>query len=305
MGTPEFARVILEHLHKTNAYDIVAVYAQPDKPSGRGNKLSSPPVASFAKEKHLNLRQPPKIRDPLVLQELRDTQADFIIVAAYGKILPDEVMKSSKIEFLNVHASLLPKYRGAAPINQALLNNEKATGIAIMRVVTELDAGPVFLTQSLPIGESEDAATLTTKLAHLGANALIEAMHKILTEKLTPSEQDHSLSTYAPKLDKNLSPIDWNRESRAIFNQVRALIPWPIAETSLNGERIKIFGCKLLAENSRETPGTVAHISKEGWTIATKDHNILVTEVQVPGKKRMNAFDAANGLRLKVGTVLR
>lgn len=305
MGTPEFARVILEHILKTNDYDVIGVYAQPDKPSGRGNKLSSPPVATFAKEQNLTLRQPIKVRDPQVLQELRDANADFIIVAAYGKILPDDVMASAKIECLNVHASLLPKYRGAAPINQAILNNERETGVAIMRVVTELDAGPVFLAKSILIDESDDAATLTTKLAHLGAHALTEAMQNILTDKQKPTEQVHTLSTYAPKLDKTLSPIEWNRDSRVISNQVRALVTWPVAETSLDEARIKIFTCKPLQENSHEPPGTVVHIGKEGWTVATKDHNILVTEVQVPGKKRMSAFDAANGLRLKIGTVLK
>jgi methionyl-tRNA formyltransferase len=304
MGTPEFARIILEHLTNSGSYDIVGVYAQPDKPAGRGNKLSAPPVAVFAKEKGFPLFQPPKIRDPEVLRELKSANADFIVVAAYGKILPDEVMKSAVRECLNVHASLLPKYRGAAPINYAVLNGEKEIGIAIMRVVPELDAGPVFLERAIPISDEDDAAGLTIKLAHLGAKAIDETMRSVLNEGPAPIEQDQTFVSYAPKLDKALAPVEWDREARAIFNHIRALVPWPVAETSLRGERVKIFAAKPLTEIARAAPGTVVHIGKEGWTVATKDHNILITEVQVPGKKRMRAFDAANGLRLEVGTVL-
>lgn len=304
MGTPEFARVILERLANSGSYDVIGVYAQPDKPAGRGNKLSAPPVAVFAKEKGLPLFQPQKIRDPEVLRELQNARADFIVVAAYGKILPDEVIQSATKECLNVHASLLPKYRGAAPINYAVLNGEQETGVAIMRVVPELDAGPVFLERAIPILDEDDAASLTTKLAHLGAEAIDETMRSMLGGAPSPIEQDHALASYAPKLDKALAPVEWGREARSVFNHVRALLPWPVAEASLNGERIKIYSAKPLAELARAAPGTIVHLGKEGWTVATKDHNILITEVQVPGKKRMRAFDAANGLRLEVGAVL-
>lgn len=305
MGTPEFARVILEHLIRTDAYEIAGVYAQPDKPSGRGNKLTPPPVALYAKEKNLPLFQPPKIRDETVLSELKSARADFIVVAAYGKILPDAALKAARIECLNVHASLLPKYRGAAPINYAILNDEKETGVAIMRMVVELDAGPVFTERPVTITDEDDAITITMKLASLGAAAVDETMRKIGSEGLAPKEQDHLISTYAPKLGKELSPIDWTRNARAIFNQVRALLPWPVTETTFEGERIKVFASRALPEPARAAPGTVVHVGKEGWTVAAKDHNILLTEVQVPGKKRMRAFDAANGLHLKPGAVLK
>lgn len=304
MGTPEFARVILEFLVRTQDYDLVGVYAQPDKPAGRGNKMTPPPVAVFAKDNGLPLFQPDKIRDPEALAHLQALRADFIVVAAYGKILPDAVLRAARIECLNVHASLLPKYRGAAPINYALMRGEPQTGVAIMRVVSGLDAGPVFLERTLAITDDDDAITLTDKLAHLGAQAIHETMREILSGDASSREQEHAAVTYAPKLDKSLSPIDWNLPARDVFNRVRALVPWPVAQTDCQGKRVKIFKTRELHEASRARPGTVVHIGKEGWTVATKDRNLLVTEVQCEDKKRMPAFDAANGMRLAVGVIL-
>lgn len=304
MGTPDFARIILEGLCDSGTYDIVAVYAQPDKPVGRGGKLSSPPVAAFAKVRDLPLKQPAKIREPHVLDELKAFGADMIVVAAYGKILPREALAAARVDCLNVHASLLPKYRGAAPINHAILNDEKQTGATIMRMVEELDAGPVYAECALPIGEDDNAATLTEKLAHLGAKLLLETLPAVLNGEKKPREQDPTLATYAAKLDKTLSPIDWNRPAREIFNHIRALVPWPVAETALNGKRIKVYQSHPLVEAARGRPGEIVHIGKLGWTVATKDHNILITDVQLEGKKRMSASDLANGLRLSVGAVL-
>ena len=304
MGTPNFARIILEKIHDSGFYDIVAVYAQPDKPVGRGGKLSSPPVAVFAKSHNLTLKQPIKIREPQVLGELKAFEADIIVVAAYGKILPREALTAARVDCLNVHASLLPKYRGAAPINHAILNDEKQTGVAIMRVVEALDAGPVYAERALLIGEDEDASTLTEKLAHLGVGLLLETLPAILNGEKNPCEQNSVLATYASKLDKTLSPINWNRPAREIFNQIRALVPWPVAETALNGKRIKVYRSRPLTEFAHGRPGEIVHIGKLGWTVAAKDHNILITDVQLEGKKRMSASDLANGLRLSVGAVL-
>lgn len=304
MGTPEFARVILEKLLDLRIYDIVAVYAQPDKPVGRGGQMSSPPVAKFAKDRGLTLKQPTKMREPGVLDDLKALQADVIVVAAYGKILPRAALAAARVDCLNVHASLLPKYRGAAPINYALLNDEKQTGTTIMRMVEELDAGPVYDERALPIGDNDDAATLTAKLARMGAELLLETLPKVLKGEIKPREQDSTLATYAAKLDKNLSSIEWDLPARAIFNRIRALVPWPVAETVLNGKRVKIYQSRVLTERAGGRPGEIVHIGKLGWTVAAKDHNILVTDVQLEGKKRMSAFDVANGLRLTVGTVL-
>ena len=304
MGTPDFARIILEKLCDSGFYDILAVYAQPDKPVGRGGKLSSPPVATFAKDLGLMLKQPAKIREPRVLDELKALGADVIVVAAYGKILPREALAAARVDCLNVHASLLPKYRGAAPINHAILNDEKQTGVAIMRMVEALDAGPVYSELTLPISEDDDAVTLTEKLAHLGGKLLLETLPAVINGEKEPREQDSILATYASKLDKTLSPIDWNRPAREIFNRIRALVPWPVAETTLNGKRIKVYRSRPLIEAVHGRPGEIVHISKLGWTVAAKDHNILISDVQLEGKKRMSAFDLANGLRLSVGAIL-
>lgn len=303
MGTPDFARVILAKLY-AEGFPIIAVVAQPDKPSGRGQKMHVPPVADFAKEKLLPLYQPEKIRDDSFLQKLSAHEPDYIIVAAYGKILPEALLKIAKKECLNVHASLLPQYRGAAPINYALLNDEKETGVAIMRVVKDLDAGPVFLERKIAIVDDDDAVSLTEKLAEIGTDALIHVLKEIEKEKTNPIEQNHALSSYAPKLDKTVSPIHWGESARAIFNQVRALIPWPVAQTTILGKNLKIYHTKVTGQKSRGVLGEIVHAGNDGWTVVTGDGDLLLSEVQLAGKNRMSAFDVANGLRLKVGTIL-
>ena len=231
MGTPNFSRVILEGLFQAG-HEIQAVFAQPDKPAGRGKKLVSLPVALFAKEKGLSLFQPQKIHDPSVIQILQGFTPDFLIVAAYGKILPEEILIIPKKYTINVHASLLPKYRGAAPIPCALLQGERETGVSIMQVRKELDAGPVFLEKKIAIEDFENTMTLTQTLAELGTKALLEVIEKITTENLLPIEQDHAQATYAKKLTKGMVPIDWKKSAMDIFSQVRALNPWPVAETN-------------------------------------------------------------------------
>lgn len=304
MGTPEFARVILEKVWSDEEFEVVAVFAQPDKPVGRGKKLSSPPVAVFAKEKGLPLFQPARLRNSEELNQITDLQPDYIIVAAYGKILPTEVLSAAKKECLNVHASLLPKYRGAAPINYAILNDDKKTGISIMRVVKELDAGAVFLDKEIPIEEDDTAITLTEKLARIGGDAIIETIQKIESGNLQPKEQNPQKVTYSPKLTKEMAELIWSLSAREIFNRVRGLVPWPVVKTKLNGKAIKIYNTKCLNENSKEEPGVIVHIGKAGWTVATGDKNILIEEVQLEGKKRMKAYDLANGMRLEAGTKL-
>lgn len=300
MGTPEFAKTILQSLNE-QSFPILAVFAQPDKPAGRGKKLQSSPVALYAKEQNLPLYQPHKIRDPEALRVLEDLKADFIVVAAYGKILPDRVLKAAKVDCINVHASLLPKYRGAAPINYCLLEGESETGVAIMRVVQELDAGAVYLAKSLPITDQDDAISLTQKLAVLGAEALVESLEAIVNQGLKAQEQDHQASTYAPKLNKELSDVDWAKSSQDIFNQVRGLVPWPVAQTHLEGKRLRLFKSQVLTGSSDAAPGTITHMGSSGWTVSTGSSDLLIQEVQLEGKKRMNAFDLSNGLRLEPG----
>lgn len=302
MGTPEFACVILQRLYESS-HQVVGVFAQPDKPVGRGQKMQSPPVALFAKEKKLPLFQPLRIRDAKVLQNIKDLVPDFIVVAAYGKILPAELLEIPKFECLNVHASLLPQYRGAAPIHYALWHDEKETGVTIMRVVEKLDAGPIFLEKKIKITDADTALTLTGKLADLGAWALIETLDSYQTD-WQPKQQDESQATCAPKLKKEMALIDWTKSARRIFNQIRALQPWPIAETTLARKRLRIFAANVLNEKTAGRPGEIVHLSGQGWTVVTGDGVLLVKEVQLDGKKKMLAFEAANGMRLRVGNIL-
>lgn len=303
MGTPDFACTILRGLFEAG-HDILAVFAQPDQPAGRGKKLVSPPVAVFSKKKGFKLFQPKKICDPVVTQTLRDWEPDFLVVAAYGKILPVDILKTPKKYAINVHASLLPKYRGAAPIPYALLQGEKETGVSIMQIAKDLDAGPVFLAKKIVIENSDNTVTLTQKLAELGAQALLEAIEQIMTGDLIPIEQNHAQATYAKKLTKDLASIDWTKTAEKIFNQVCALNPWPVAETVFQDQRVRIFEAGMGAPLQKGLPGEILHINPQGFTVATGQGSLLVKEVQVPGKKRGPAFDIANGLRLKVGDVL-
>lgn len=303
MGTPDFAHVILEGLLGAG-HKIQAVFAQPDQPAGRGRKIMSAPVALFARGKNLKLFQPSQLLEPSVIRIVQDFSPDFLVVAAYGKILPEAFLKIPKKYAINVHASLLPKYRGAAPIPYALLHGEKETGVSIMKIAKDLDAGPVFLKKRIAIEEHDNAMTLTQKLADLGATALLEAIEKIMAENLIPIEQDHTQATSAKKLTKGLALLDWKKPAEKIFNQVRALNPWPVAETVFQDQRVRIFEAGMGAPLQKGLPGEILHINPQGFTVATGQGSLLVKEVQVPGKKRGLAFDIANGLRLKVGDVL-
>ena len=300
MGTPEFARVILEQLHNAQ-FNIMAVFAQPDKPAGRGKKMQSPAVAVYAHDNNLKLYQPVRLKTPEMTGIITELKPDYIIVAAYGKILSQAVLNAARIDCLNVHASLLPLYRGAAPINHALLDGQTETGISIMRVVDKLDAGAVFSRHAIKITAEDDAITLTDKLSRIGARALIETLDKIHGAGLQPIEQAHARATYAPKLNRDLSPVSWSNTAGTIFNQVRALLPWPVATASLKGAVLKVYKTEVLTTTSAGEPGTLVHLGRTGWTIKTGSTDLLIKEVQLEGKKRMGSFDLANGLRLKAG----
>ena len=226
MGTPDFAVASLRRLVE-DGHEVVGVFTQPDKPKNRGMKLTFSPVKEYALTQDLPVYQPLKMRDGEALGILRELAPELIVVAAYGKILPQEILDLPQYGCINVHSSLLPKYRGAAPINWAILNGERITGVSIMYMVAALDAGDVIRTVSTEIGEHEDAAALTLRLSELGAQALSETIPTLAdgTAKRTP--QDESAFTYAPMLDRSLSPIDWTRSAREIDCQVRGLIPWP------------------------------------------------------------------------------
>ena len=236
MGTPAFAVASLRRLVE-DGHEICGVFTQPDKPKNRGHKLTFSPVKEYALTQNLPVYQPLKMRDGEAEALVKQLAPELIVVAAYGKILPEEILNTPPYGSINVHSSLLPKYRGAAPINWAILDGEAETGVSIMYMAKELDAGDVILQKTTPIGEQEDAQALTARLAELGAQALSEAVEALRNGTASRTPQDASRQTYASMLSREMSPIDWNRTARQINCQVRGLIPWPCATTELAGQR--------------------------------------------------------------------
>ena len=288
MGTPDFAGPSLNQLIQ-DGHEIVGVYTQPDKPKNRGMKLTPPPVKVVAQANHLPVFQPKTLKDEAVQQELAALAPELIVVAAYGKILPEEILQFPPYGAINVHSSLLPKYRGAAPINWAILDGETETGVSIMYMAKELDAGDVICQVSTPIGEEEDALSLTGRLAELGADALSDAIRALENGIASRTPQDESLQSYASMLSRDMSPIDWSRPARAISCQVRGLIPWPCAATELQGQRFKVYKTAPGTATDK-APGTVLSAGKRGIEVACGDGNsLLITELQAEGGKRMAA----------------
>ena len=297
MGTPDFAVASLRRLVE-DGHEIVGVFTQPDKPKNRGMKLTFSPVKEYALTQNLPVYQPLKMRDGEALGILQGLAPELIAVAAYGKILPQEILELPKYGCINVHSSLLPKYRGAAPINWAILNGERVTGVSIMYMVQELDAGDVIRAVSTEIGEHEDAAALTARLALLGAQALSETIPTLADGTAVRMKQDESAFTYAPMLDRSLSPIDWTRSAREIDCQVRGLIPWPCAATVVDGKSVKVYET-ISGEMTADAPGTMRAV-KQGLSVACGDgRSLIITQLQAEGGKRMAAADYLRGHPLK------
>lgn len=312
MGTPEFARVSLAALVES-AYPVVGVFTQPDKPAGRGRHPASSPTAVFARERKIPLFQPASLKDEEPLRAIELMKPDFIVVAAYGKILPQRVLSAAKTDCINVHASCLPKYRGAAPIAWALINGETETGVAIMKMVQKLDAGPVYCSAKMKIEEDDTTGSLTEKLAELGGQLLIQAIPKITAGEISPTPQDDSKATMAPSLKKEDGRIDWRKKSIAVHNRIRGVNPWPGAYTFVNPEHgrridnklLKIYHSRVLAERPANAAGEVYFLNEEGIHVACGEGAILLTEVQLEGKKRLPAAEFVRGYRLRVGTLLK
>jgi methionyl-tRNA formyltransferase len=274
-----------------DGHDICGVFTQPDKPKNRGHKLAFSPVKEYALTQNLTVYQPLKMRDGEALGIVRTLEPELIVVAAYGKILPEDILNAPKYGSINVHSSLLPKYRGAAPINWAILNGETETGVSIMYMAKELDAGDVILQKSTPIGPDENAQTLTERLAALGGSALSETVAALAGGAAARTPQNEREMTYAPMLSKELSPVDWNRSAHEIHCQIRGLIPWPCATTDiLHGETMKLYGAAETGETTSARPGTIVSAGKQGVDVACGDGKVLrLTELQPPGGKRMTA----------------
>lgn len=296
MGTPEFAVASLKRLVE-DGHELCGVLTQPDKPKNRGMKLIPTPVKEYALTQNLPVFQPQKARDGEAMSIVRQLDPELIVVAAYGKILPEELLNYPKYGSINVHSSLLPKYRGAAPINWAILNGEAETGVSIMYMVAALDAGDVIAQARTPIGPDEDAQTLTARLAELGAVTLSETVTALENGSAARIPQDESAFTYAPMLSRELSPIDWTRSAHAINCQIRGLIPWPAASTdAVTGEAMKIFRSVETGEETAAKPGTVLAAGKNGIDVVCGDGKVLcLTEIQAVGGKRMSAADYLRG----------
>ena len=289
MGTPEFAVASLRALVEAG-HEICGVFTQPDKPKNRGHKLAFSPVKEYALTQDLPVYQPVRAGDEEVLELVRSLRPQLIVAAAYGQLLPEALLKTPELGSINVHSSLLPKYRGAAPINRAILDGETETGVSIMEMVKELDAGDVIVQRSTPIGPRENAQTLTARLAELGAQALLEAVDALAAGTAVRTPQGAEW-TYAAMLSREMSPVDWSRSAHEISCQVRGLIPWPCATTEIiHGAPMKLYDVEETGETTTAQPGTILAAGKAGIDVACGGGTVLrITELQAQGSKRMAA----------------
>lgn len=297
MGTPEFAVPSLEALVAAG-HEICGVFSQPDKPVGRHqNKLQPTPVKECALAHNIPVFQPVKMRDGTALAQIQALEPELIVVAAYGRILPDDILACPPKGCINVHSSLLPKYRGAAPINWAVINGDTVSGVTIMHMATELDAGDIIAQESTEIGPDETAEELYRRLSILGADLLVQAVSAIEAGLAQRTPQNSEEATLAPMLGKELSPMDWSRNAHALHCQVRGLLPWPVASTDkLTGETIKVYRTEETGDKTQAQPGTVLAAGKQGIDVACGEGTVLrITELQAPGKKRMKAADYLRG----------
>ena len=302
-GTPEFAVPSLRAL-LAGPDPVVAVVCQPDKPAGRGQQLMAPPVKRAALEASIPVLQPEKLRVPDFAAILRPLAPDLIVVAAYGKILPTALLELPKHGCINVNASLLPKYRGAAPIQWAILRGETETGITIMQMNERMDAGDTLLQRATSIGADETYGELQARLAELGAPVLIEAIAQLRAGTLRPQAQRETEVTLAPMIKKEDGRIDWSQPAVHIARMVRAFNPWPSAFTHLGGKLLKIHRAHAIASGHARPPGTVAALDDGRISVAAGDGLLVVDELQLEGRKRLSAVEFARGGTIKVGTVL-
>lgn len=284
MGTPEFAVPSLKKL--CEVHEVVCVVTQPDRPKGRGQKLLPPPVKVFAEEKNIPILQPIKVKNPEVVAELKKFQADLIVVVAFGQILSQEILDLPKFGCINVHASLLPRYRGAAPIEWALINGEKITGVTTMQMNAGLDTGDMLLKSEVKIPDEMILPELQEKLMTTGAELLLKTLEKLQRGELQPIKQDDSLSNYAPMLKKETGSIDWNKSAREIHNLVRGL--YGGAYAFMNGQKIKIWRTKIHNENSKTLPGKINFLDKK-ILIGTGQGSLEILEMQAPNGKKVDA----------------
>ena len=302
MGTPEFAVPSLNALLEAG-HQVCGVFCQPDKPVGRHqNKLQPPPVKVVAQEHDIPVFQPTKLRDGTALAQLQEWNPELIVVAAYGRILPDEILHLPPKGCINVHSSLLPRYRGAAPIHWAIVNGDEETGVTIMDMATELDAGDIISQVKTPIDSEETVEMLHDRLAQLGGALLVQTVADIAAGTAVRTKQEASQVTYAPMLSRALSPINWKRTAKEIHNQVRGLVPWPATSTDIfGGETVKVFSVCEPDLTTQKEAGTILAANQQGIDVACGDGKVIrILELQAPGSRRMAAADYLRGHPIKV-----
>ena len=304
MGTPDFAVGTLEAIIEAG-HEVVLVVTQPDKPKGRGNTVVFPPVKECALSHGIEVFQPQKIRLEENVENLRKYNPEIIVVAAFGQLLPKSILDMPKYGCINVHASLLPKYRGAAPIQWSILNGDEYTGVAIMRMDVGMDTGDMITKAQVRIEADETGGSLFDKLAGVGAQLCVDTMKLIEEGKADYIPQDHEQATHVSMISKELGDIDWNRSAKEIERLIRGLNPWPSAYTRLDGKTFKIWKAMVLEENTKCTPGQIVKVTKDSLHVQTSDGVLALLEVQLEGKKRMPIDAFLRGYQVEEGNCLR
>ncbi len=303
MGTPQFAVPTLRTLiHE--GYDILSVVTQPDRPKGRGRKLTPPPVKILAQEANLAILQPERLDDGF-LNLLLALKPDLLVVVAFGQIIPGKVLNAAKWRGINIHASLLPKYRGSAPIQWAIINNEEKTGLTTMFMDEGLDTGPILMQQEVDILEGETAGQLHDRLSSFAPGLLIKTLQGLAKGTIEKKKQDDSLATFSKKLTKEQGLIDWSWPAERLCGLIRGLDPWPGAFSYHNGKMLKLFGCFLVDDRQKvSVPGQIKGLTERGLEVETGKGSLIVKEIQSPGKKRMLVKEFLKGSKLSLGSIL-
>ncbi len=299
MGTPDIAATCLDKILQ-DGFQVVGVYTQPDRPKNRGMKLAFSPVKELALQHDLPVFQPESFKDPQTVEQLKALQPDVVAVVAYGRILPQSVLDVPAKGCINIHASLLPKYRGSAPYQWAVLDGQKQTGVSAMYLCRQMDAGDVIDVAKTPIGPNETAGELLDRLAVLGADLLSKTLDRLACGEVTATPQDESCVCYAPMLDKSMCPIDWTKTAQQVHDHVRGLHPWPVATTELAGTRFKIHATAVVPGEENAQPGTILALTKTGLVVACGQGAVEILSLQAEGGKRMAAPDYFRGHPLEL-----
>lgn len=303
MGTPDFSVATMETLIEAG-HEVVLAVTQPDKPKGRGKEMQFSPVKECAMKYGIPVYQPERVRKPECMEVLRSYEADVMVVIAFGQILPKEILEMTPYGCVNVHASLLPKYRGAAPIQWAIINGEMVTGVTTIQMDEGIDTGDILLKTEVLLDPKETGGSLHDKLARAGAELCVETLKALEEKTIVPKKQGETTTAYARMLDKQLGNIDWNQSAEAIERLIRGLTPWPSAYSGWNGKVMKIWGAEAVSGMGGKIPGTIVKVEKDGFFVQTGEGLLRILELQIPGKKRMDAGAFLRGYEVREGTLL-